>query len=103
MSRFAIIFAAAVAAVLWSVALAAVWLPALNMRALDDDRAAAVAFTVLAGTAWILGRLLERLLGRLAQDAELRDRVALHLADSLVATRRAALGRTVPLRVVRAQ
>lgn len=75
------------AAVLWSPAVAAIWLP-VDMRLLPPDRAAAVAYTVLAGTGWMLGRLI-------------RGPVVRHLADAVISSRRAARPATGPHRVIR--
>lgn len=85
--RAAIAALAVAAAVLWGVAIAGIWLP-VNERVLPPDRAAAVALTVLAGTGWMLRRLM-------------RDPVVRHLADAVVASRRAVRPATGPHRVPR--
>jgi hypothetical protein len=74
-------------AVLWAPSVAAIWLP-VDGRLLPADRAAAVSFTVLAGTGWMLRRLL-------------RDRVVRHLADAVVSSQRAVRAVTGPHRVPR--
>jgi hypothetical protein len=88
-NAFAFTSVALVLAVSWGVVLGSVWLP-VDSRVLLPAAAVAVALTVLSG----MGLMLRRLL---------RDRVALHLADTVVASRRAALTATLPLRAVRAR
>lgn len=83
--RAAAVALAAVA--LWGPAVAAIWLP-VDARLLPTDRAAAVTYTVLAGTAVILRRLV-------------RDRVVRHLADALISSRRAVRPATGPHRAPR--
>jgi hypothetical protein len=83
----AVTLTAVTVAVLWGVVVAAIWLD-VDGRLLSADRAAAVALTVLAGTAWMLRRLM-------------RDRVVRHLADALVASRRSVRPATGPHRAPR--
>lgn len=76
---------AVAAAVLWGVAIAAIWLP-VNSRAFSDDLVAGGALTILAGAPWML-RLL------------FRDPVVRHLGDAVISSRRAARPATGPHRV----
>ena len=73
--------------ILWGVAVAAIWLP-VDSRLVRPDAAAAATLTVLAGFRFMLRR-------------QLRDPVVRRLADTVVASQRSALAKTVPLQVVR--
>jgi hypothetical protein len=75
------------AAALWAPSVAAIWLP-VDGRLLPTDRAAAVAYTVLAGTGLMLRGMV-------------RDRVVRHLADAAISSRRAVRLATGPHRAPR--
>lgn len=84
--RAAALALSVLAAALWSLAGAATW-AAFGPRAMPIESNAACAATVLAGVCWVARKM--------------RDRDMVYLIDATVASRRAALDRTVPLRAVR--
>lgn len=85
MPKLTMVFAVS-AALLWAVAVAGIWLP-VEDRLLSDDRAAAVALTILAWMPWMMDRIV-------------RDRVVRKLADRVVASQRAVRAVTGPHRTM---
>jgi hypothetical protein len=96
MSRRALWINAAVIAVLWGFAFAAIWWQ-VDCRAWEDDKALAVTVTILVGEWLMLERLTFRLIRLLANDAELREAV-INLIDVLASIRRDSVGRHAAVR-----
>jgi hypothetical protein len=87
--RIASIIVTCAVTALWGVAVAGVWACLLPPGATLVNLGAAVALTPCCALLWLAGAL--------------QDRVVLHLAGAVVASRRAALAVTAPLRAVRAR
>jgi hypothetical protein len=108
MTHFRLTFAASIAVtffmvVSWGIAIAGMWQDALPPRAMAVNLGAAVALLPTCTFLWATLLLRSRLPDVLRDLPDARDRVALYLADAVVASRRAALRTTQPLRVLRDQ